>query len=75
MKTPPFRLILVFREQKFCLPPDPPSLKPSTAMSILLIMLVKVPYDLASSIPTNPLPVQVYVDINVETTFDIDSKI
>lgn len=75
MKTPPFRLILVFREQKFCLPTDPPSLQPFTAISMLFIMLVKVPYDLAPSIPTNPLPVQVYVDINVETTFDIYGKI
>lgn len=75
MKTPPFRLILVFREQKFCLPPDPPSLQTFTAICMLFIMLVKVPYDFAPSIPTNPLPVQVYVDINVETTFDIYSNI
>lgn len=75
MKTPPFRLILVFREQKFSLPPDPPSLQPFTTISMLFIMPVKVPYDLAPPIPTNPLPVEVYVDINVETTFDIYSKI
>lgn len=75
MKTPPFRLILVFREQKFCLPPDPPSLQPFTSMSMLFIMLLKVPYNFAPSIPTYPLPVQVYVDINAETTFDMYSKI
>lgn len=44
-------------------------------MSILFIMLLKAPYDFAVSIPTYPLPVQVYVDINIETTFDMYSKI
>lgn len=71
MKAPPFRLILIFREQKFCLPPDPPSLQSFVAISTLLIILLKVPYDFAPSIPTNPLPVQVYVDINAETAFDM----
>lgn len=73
MKAPPFRLILIFREQKLCLPPDPPSLLSFIAISTLWIMLLKVPYNFAPSIPTNPLPVQVYVDINAETAFDMHS--
>lgn len=75
MKAPPFRLILVFREQKFCLPPDPPSLQVFGAISVLLAMLLKVPYDFAPSLATNPLPVQVYVDINAKTAFDMHGKI
>lgn len=73
MKAPPFRLILIFREQKLCIPPDPPSLQSFIAISMLLIMLLKVPYDFAPSIPTNPLPVQVYIDIKAEITFDMHS--
>lgn len=44
-------------------------------MSMLFIMLLKVPYNFAPSIPTYPLPVQVYVDINAEATFDMYSNI
>lgn len=73
MKAAPFRLILIFREQKFCLPPDSPSLQSFVAISMLLTVLLKVPYDFTPSIPTNPLPVQVYVDINAETAFDMHS--
>ena len=63
MQGPPFSLVSNLRKELFCLSSDLPCLQCFVASKLLL---VEVPNNLASSVPTRPLTIDVNVDIHVE---------
>ena len=72
MQGAPFGLISNFGKEQLRVSSDFPGLQRFIASELLLI---KVPDNLACSIPTHPLPVNIDVDIDVESTRDMHCHI
>lgn len=51
---------------------DYPSLK---RVSIFELLLLQVPFDLVSSVPTNPLSVEIDVNFRIKSAGDLDGQV
>ena len=70
MQSTPFRPVLIFGEELFNFSPDFPRLE--TLALVLKGGMGDVPNNSASPVPTNPLAINVKVNIHISIAGDID---
>ena len=67
MESPPLSSIHVLRKEQFRLSPKGPCLQ--TRLSIIEARLRQLPCNLAATVATDPLAIDIYIDVDVKAPF------